>query len=54
MALYQVDDPDLASARTRADQLIADLRACPIDELARLGCTLPGAPSWARTSPTQQ
>ena len=38
MALYQLDDPDLA--RARAEQLITDLRACPIDELARLGRTL--------------
>ena len=38
MALYQLDDPDLA--RARAEQLIADLRACPIDELTRLGRTL--------------
>jgi transposase len=37
MALYQLDDPDLA--RRRAETLIADLRACPIPELARLGRT---------------
>jgi transposase len=38
MALYQLPDP--AQARHRAEALIADLRACPIDELARLGRTL--------------
>jgi transposase len=38
MALYRLDDPDLARART--GRLIADPRACPIDELARLGRTL--------------
>jgi len=38
MALYQLTDP--AQARRRAEQLIADLRECPIDELARLGRTL--------------
>jgi hypothetical protein len=34
----QLDNPDLA--RTHAERLIGDLRACPIDELARLGRTL--------------
>ena len=38
MNLYQLDDPDQAHAR--AEQLIADLRDCPIPELARLGRTL--------------
>ncbi len=38
MALYQLTDP--AQARRRAETLIADLRDCPIDELARLGRTL--------------
>jgi transposase len=38
MALYQLDDPELA--RARAEQLITDLRTCPINELARLGRTL--------------
>ncbi len=38
MALYQLHDPDLA--RQRAEQLITDLRGCPIPELARLGRTL--------------
>jgi transposase len=38
MALYQLDDPELA--RQRAQALIADLRGCPIPELARLGRTL--------------
>jgi len=38
MALYRLDDPDLA--RARAEQLITDLRGCPIGELARLGRTL--------------
>jgi transposase len=38
MALFQLTDP--AQARRRAEQLIADLRECPIDELARLGRTL--------------
>lgn len=38
MALYRLDDPGLA--RERAGQLIADLRVCPISELARLGRTL--------------
>jgi transposase len=38
MALYQLTDP--AQARRRADALIADLRDCPIAELARLGRTL--------------
>jgi 2-polyprenyl-6-methoxyphenol hydroxylase-like FAD-dependent oxidoreductase len=37
-ALYQLDDPE--QARARAEQLIADLRSCPITELARLGRTL--------------
>ena len=38
MALYRLTNP--AQARARAEQLIADLRACPIGELARLGRTL--------------
>jgi transposase len=38
MALYQLSDPD--HARRRAGTLIADLRGCPIPELARLGRTL--------------
>ena len=38
MSLYQLTDPD--QARTRALALIADLRAAPIAELARLGRTL--------------
>lgn len=38
MDLYQRDDP--ARARQRAEALIADLRGCPIPELARLGRTL--------------
>jgi hypothetical protein len=38
MALYQLTDP--TGARRRAEQLIADLRECPIAELARLGRTL--------------
>jgi transposase len=38
MDLYRLDDPD--SARARAKTLTADLRDCPIGELARLGRTL--------------
>ena len=38
MDLYQLTDP--VPARRRAETLIADLRGCPIDELARLGRTL--------------
>jgi transposase len=38
MALYRLPDP--ADARRRAEALIADLRGCPIPELARLGRTL--------------
>lgn len=38
MDLYRLDDPD--QARTHTEQLIADLRECPIPELARLGRTL--------------
>jgi transposase len=38
MALYQLTDP--VAARERATTLIADLRACPVPELARLGRTL--------------
>jgi transposase len=38
MDLYRLEEPDLA--RTRAAALIADLRSCPIGELARLGRTL--------------
>lgn len=38
MNLYQLDNPGLA--RRRAEQLITDLRDCPIPELARLGRTL--------------
>jgi transposase len=38
MASYQLTDP--TAARTQTSQLIADLRHCPIGELARLGRTL--------------
>jgi len=38
MDLYRLDDAD--QARAQAEQLIADLRDCPIPELARLGRTL--------------
>jgi transposase len=38
MNLYQQGDPD--QARAQAEQLISDLRDCPIPELARLGRTL--------------
>jgi transposase len=38
MAIYQLTDPTLA--RARATALAADLRVCPIPELARLGRTL--------------
>jgi transposase len=38
MDLYQGDDPD--QARAAATELIAALRECPIEELARLGRTL--------------
>jgi transposase len=38
MAFYQLTDP--VQARRRAETLIADLRGCPIRELARLGRTL--------------
>jgi transposase len=38
MDLYRLDDPE--TARTQSEQLIGDLRACPILELARLGRTL--------------
>ena len=38
MDLYRLDDPD--QARAQAERLIADLRDCPIGELARLGRTL--------------
>ena len=38
MGLYRLDDPE--TARTQSAQLIGDLRACPILELARLGRTL--------------
>ena len=38
MSLYQLTDPQ--AARRRAQTLIADLRGCPIGELARLGRTL--------------
>jgi hypothetical protein len=38
MDLYRGDDPD--QARAPAAELIAALRECPIDELARLGRTL--------------
>jgi transposase len=38
MGLYQHRDP--VTARQRAERLIADLRVCPIGELARLGRTL--------------
>ena len=38
MSLYQLTDP--VQARRRAETLIADLRGCPIPELARLGRTL--------------
>ena len=37
MDLYRLDDP--GAARTCVEQLIADLRNCPIPELARLGRT---------------
>jgi transposase len=38
MAFYQLTDPD--DARRHVETLIADLRDCPIPELARLGRTL--------------
>jgi transposase len=38
MDLCRLDDP--AQARARAEQLVGDLRDCPIPELARLGRTL--------------
>ena len=38
MSLYLLDDPSTARART--EQLITDLRDCPIPDLARLGRTL--------------
>jgi transposase len=38
MDLYRLDDA--GQARARAEQLITDLRTCPIPELARLGRTL--------------
>jgi transposase len=38
MALYRLDDP--ARARARTADLVAALRTCPIAELARLGRTL--------------
>jgi transposase len=38
MDLYLLDDA--SQARARAEQLIADMRDCPIPELARLGRTL--------------
>jgi transposase len=38
MAIYQLPKP--ARARERATRLAADLRECPIPELARLGRTL--------------
>jgi transposase len=38
MDLYRLDNP--GTAATQAEQLIADLRSCPIGELARLGRTL--------------
>jgi transposase len=38
MNIFQLSDPE--AARERATALIADLRACPIPELARLGRTL--------------
>jgi len=38
MALYQITDPD--QARTRATELITNLRSCPIPEIAKLGRTL--------------
>jgi transposase len=37
MALYQLTDPD--QARTRATELITNLRSCPIPEIAKLGRT---------------
>jgi len=51
MNLYRLDDPD--QAHTQAEQLISDLRDCPIPEQARPGrtCT-PGALSYAPTSST--
>lgn len=38
MALYQITDSD--QARTRATELITNLRRCPIPEIAKLGRTL--------------
>jgi transposase len=38
MALYRLPDPD--QARTRATELITNLRSCPIAEIAKLGRTL--------------
>jgi transposase len=38
MAFYQLSDPD--QARTRAGELITNLRQCPIPEIAKLGRTL--------------
>jgi transposase len=38
MALYQMSDPD--QGRTRAGELITNLRQCPIPEIAKLGRTL--------------
>jgi transposase len=37
MGIYQLTDPE--TARQRATTLIADLRTCPVPELARLGRT---------------
>jgi transposase len=38
MTLYQITDPD--QGRTRASELITNLRDCPIPEIAKLGHTL--------------
>jgi transposase len=38
MTLYQITDPD--QGRTRASELITNLRDCPIPEIAKLGRTL--------------
>lgn len=38
MALYQLTDTD--QARTRATELITNLRSCPIAEITKLGRTL--------------
>jgi hypothetical protein len=49
MALYQL--PDLNQARTRASELITNLRQRPIPEIARLLAPYtPGAPSCSPSS----